>query len=630
MVASVDAHDDAHYIASSMMATAPNALPAAQALAIAAALREQNRPAEAEQLYRAVLARNPDHVDSLHAVGVLLLQRGAPQEALALLEKASALGRESAELHNDLGMALASLGRPADAIPHFERALALKPDFATAHGNLGNALVSERRGRDAIRHLAQAIALRPGDAIAEFNLASALAHEERQADAAEHYRKAVVLKPDWIAAWCGLGQSLHLSDRSAQALTCYERALALDPASADAQNGAGLVMQALGRLQESRLAFEKAVALAPAMPSFHRSLAEIKSFDADDPQLAAMQALAARMDTLPEGQQAELHFALGKAFGDLGRDEIAFRHLLAGNAIKVRQDEYDEAAHLGMIRHIQEVFTADVLQRHRGAGDPSRVPVLIVSMPRSGSTLIEQILASHPRIFGAGELRYLARATKEFRGNAVDSFFPEVAKSLSVEQLRDFGAHYVAYLRSFAPDADRVTDKMPSNFRFVGLINMALPNARIIHARRDPMDTCISCFSHLFGKKSFTSDLGNLGRYYRAYATLMEHWRAVLPPDAMLEVQYEELVADFESQARRIVSFCGLDWDARCLDFHRTVRPVRTASVTQVREPLFATSVGRWRRYGPWLQPLIDALESGSAPTGPGESTPTRNHDAVL
>jgi hypothetical protein len=243
-------------------------------------------------------------------------------------------------------------------------------------------------------------------------------------------------------------------------------------------------------------------------------------------------------------------------------------------------------------------------------------------MPRSGSTLIEQILASHPRVHGAGELRVLGRAVKTFRSRRVEECFPEVAKYLSAEQLRQFGAGYVEELRSREPAAERVTDKMPSNYLYAGLIHMALPNARIIHARRDPLDTCVSCFSQHFGQKSFTSDLGTLGRHYRSYDALMAHWRAVLPPGVMLEVQYEELVADFENYARRIVEFCGLGWDPRCLAFFETQRPVRTASVLQVREPIFTRSIGRWREYEPWLGPLMDALGADSA----GTNVPNRQH----
>jgi hypothetical protein len=323
-----------------------------------------------------------------------------------------------------------------------------------------------------------------------------------------------------------------------------------------------------------------------------------------------MEGLARRMDTYADEQQAALHFALGKAYADLGRHAIAFQHLAQGNAIKHRLDEYDERAHLDMMRHVEQVFTADRLRRLRGAGDPSPLPILIVSMPRSGSTLIEQVLASHPRIFGAGELRSLGVAAKTFRGRRVEECFPEIAKFLTGEQLRQYAARYVEHLRSLAPAADRVTDKLPSNYLYIGLIHMALPNARIIHARRDPLDTCVSCFAHHFAAKSFTSDLGTLGRYYRSYEALMSHWRAVLPPGVMLEVQYEELVADFETHARRIVEFCGMDWDPRCLAFYETERPVRTASVTQVREPIFTRSIGRWRDYEPWLGPLMAALDA--------------------
>jgi hypothetical protein len=320
------------------------------------------------------------------------------------------------------------------------------------------------------------------------------------------------------------------------------------------------------------------------------------------------------METHSEEQQAALHFGLGKAYSDLGRHAIAFEHLLQGNAIKHRLDEYDERAHLDMMRHIEKVFTAELLRRQPGLGDPSPLPVLIVSLPRSGSTLIEQILASHPRVHGAGELRVLARAAKSFRGRRVEECFPEIANHLSAEQLRQFGARYADHLRSLAPAAERVTDKMPSNYLYAGLIHMALPNARIIHARRDPLDTCVSCFTHHFGVKSFSSDLGTLGRYYRSYDALMAHWRAVLPPGVMLEVQYEELVADFENSARRIVEFCGLDWDPRCLAFYETKRPVRTASVLQVREPIFTRSIGRWRDYEPWLGPLV--AELNAVPSG--------------
>jgi tetratricopeptide (TPR) repeat protein len=654
-------------------------LTAQQAFAVASTLFDKGRLVEAEPIFRVVLKLQPNHFDSLHALGRICIERNVLEEAQTLLSRAvaiqpdsadarnnlgvalaklgrnedaiaeykkamdlapgyaaahsnlanacSATGRlndaiahfttalalapERADTHNDLGVALASLGRHAEAVLHFEEAVKLQPDFAIAHNNLGNALNAERRNGDAIRHFKQAIALHPDYPLAEFNLARALAKQERHDEAVKHYQKALATRPDWVSALCGLGFSLHINDQTEQALACYERALALDPACAEAHHGTGVTQEALGRLRDSRQAFEKAVDLAPAMPAYHRSLAETKRFRADDPQLAAMEDLARRIDTYGDEQQAALHFALGKAYADLDRYAIAFEHLTHGNAIKHRLDEYDERAHLDMMRHIEKVFTAELLRQEPGTGDPSPLPVLIVSMPRSGSTLIEQILASHPRIFGAGELRFLGRATKAFRGRSVHEYFPEIANHLSAEQLRQFGARYVEQLRFRGPAAERVTDKMPSNYLYIGLIHMALPNARIIHARRDPLDTCVSCFTHHFGTKSFTSDLGTLGRYYRSYEALMAHWSAVLPPGVMLEVQYEELVADFESHARRIVAHCGMDWNPRCLAFYETKRPVRTASVMQVREPIFASSIGRWRPYEQWLAPLLEALGSG-------------------
>jgi hypothetical protein len=236
--------------------------------------------------------------------------------------------------------------------------------------------------------------------------------------------------------------------------------------------------------------------------------------------------------------------------------------------------------------------------------------VLIVGMPRSGTTLIEQILASHPQVFAAGELNDLREVIAAHCDlAAVPAPYPECVRELSAEVLRRIGTAYTDRLHRRAPEAARVTDKMPGNFFHLGLVHLAVPNARIILAGRDPVDTCLSCFARTFGdEQQFSYDLAELGRYYGAYESLMAHWRAVLPPGAMLEVQYEEVVEDLEGQARRIVAHCGLEWDDACLRFHETERPVRTASASQVRQPIYRSAVGRWRPYRQWLRPLLDEL----------------------
>jgi hypothetical protein len=295
---------------------------------------------------------------------------------------------------------------------------------------------------------------------------------------------------------------------------------------------------------------------------------------------------------------------LGKAYDEVGRPAKAFGHWLAGNALKRQQIGYNEATTLAELDQVRSVYTSEFIQASRGAGHPSSVPIFIIGMPRSGTTLIEQILASHPRVFGAGELHDLSAAVES---TLVGSGGPPGPR----QRMQDIGAHYVAAIERLAPRANRITDKMPQNFIFAGLIHMALPNAAIIHTIRDPMDTCLSCFSIMFtSKQDFTYDLAELGRYYRHYQDLMAHWHRVLPPGRILDVRYEDVVNDLEGQARRIVTHCGLDWDPQCLAFHETERVVRTASAVQVRQPIYKDAVGHWHRYEEFLAPVMAELKA--------------------
>jgi hypothetical protein len=368
----------------------------------------------------------------------------------------------------------------------------------------------------------------------------------------------------------------------------------------------GLALTDAGHLDEAYLAFERAVGLAPRRGYFYRMLANTGRVLPS--QLQRMEELAEDMAALPEAEQMELHFALGQMYADDARHEPSFRHLLAGNRLKRRSIAYDEAETLASFDRIRAVFTADLVAAGPEVGVPSRLPVFVVGMPRSGTTLVEQILASHPQAFGAGELLDLRRLAAALDGAQA---FPELVAALPRERLRRLGAAYLDALQARAPSAARIVDKMPANFQLIGLIAVALPEARIIHVRRDPVDTCLSCFSKLFsGQQPFAYDLAELGRYYRAYEALMAHWRQVLPPGMMLEVHYEDVVADVEGQARRLLAHCGMAWDDSCLAFHQTRRVVRTASAAQVRRPLYGSSVGRWHVYRDLARPLFDALEA--------------------
>jgi hypothetical protein len=281
-----------------------------------------------------------------------------------------------------------------------------------------------------------------------------------------------------------------------------------------------------------------------------------------------------------------------------------------GNELKRRRIDYDEVRALGVLDRVRSVFDRRLLAARQGGGYPSSLPVFVVGMPRSGTTLVEQILASHPEVHGAGELPDLNRLVERLRNAAGAAFlYPEDAPALAAERLREFGETYVEGLRGRAPGATRVTDKMPGNFLLLGLIHLALPGASIIHVTRDPRDTCLSCYSKLFtAEQNFAYDLGELGRYYSKYSQLMAHWQDVLPEGRILSIRYEDVIADLEGEARRIISHCGLAWDERCLAFHKTERPVKTASATQVRRPIYRSAVGRWQLYEEHLGPLLAAL----------------------
>ncbi len=542
-------------------------------------LHGEGRLDEAASLYARILEDNQPQFDCLHNLGLLRLQQGRPGDAVDLILRALDHHPESFEARNTLGISLMALGRAEEAVTRYHEALAINPDYAEAHYNLGNALQSLGQTAEAVASFEKAIATKPGFAEARNNLGNALSGLERTDDAVVQFEAALSIKPDFAEAYDNMGNALT----------------------------------GLGRLAEARQAYENAVKYAPRKTRFHHSLALSKKFSAGDPQLAAFEALSKSTEAFSIEDRIYLHFAFAKALADLGEYERSFEHMLSGNLLKRRRIIYDEHAELGRLERIRSVFTPQLMRPKCRIGDRSQVPIFILGMPRSGTTLVEQILASHPRVFGGGERTAIRLAVDGLADpEGTGTRFPEVVPTLAPEQLNQIGKHYIAELRKAAPAADRITDKMPANFRFIGLIHLALPNARIIHTRRNPIDTCLSNFSLLFPEnhQPHTYRLAELGRYYRAYEQLMEHWRAVLPPEAMLEVQYEDVIGDLENQARRIIAYCGLEWDDACLAFHTAARPVWTASATQVRRPLYSSSVGRWRPYKDMLRPLLEVLET--------------------
>lgn len=562
-------------------------------------LHSQNRLEEAETQYRAVLAVSPRHAGAMHRLAILYIQSSRISEAQELLQKAATAAPNDPQIRQHFGLLLLKLGRPAEAATEASAALIRKPEMAEAWNTLGLAQAAQGNLEQALISLGRAITRSPRDSEILKSLGEVYLRLDEPEAALDFFTKALALHPRMLVALLGRAEALSALGHQEEALSSTAQALAIDSRYAAAHMAHGAILKQLGRKSEAETAFARATELAPDMPAYHRALGEVRRYEENDQRLAELEALARQEEIQSVSQKVELHFALFKAFDDLGCYERAFTHLQRGNTLYRTLISYDEAA-VSAFFHAQETcFTTERL--YQTADCSSELPVFIVGMPRSGTSLVEQMVASHPAVFGAGERTWIQRQAVEL--------LPEYPRTIPLSGLTELGRRYLERLRGLSPTAMRITDKLPANFRNLGLIHQALPKARIIHVQRDPRDTCFSCYSKLFRSGlNFAYDLGELGRYYRAYEKLMAHWRAVLPSNCMLEVQYEALVADFENECRRIVAFCGLEWDESCLRFYENKRPVRTLSEFQVRRPLFTDSIGRWRHYEPWLTPLFEAL----------------------
>ena len=611
--------------------------------------RLAGRVDEAVSHGRRAIALKPDYPEALSNLGIAHYDQGRYHEAIGCYDRALALRPDYAEAHSNRGNALRALRRLTDSEAAYRRALDLRPGFSAGWNNLGTTLRDLKRPEEAERAYRRALADLPNDPETLDNLALALKDLDRLDEAAELLRRALSIEArsdkiyvhyasvlidqkqvDAAAAAAERAVALNADSHDAinllgrvafergaldTALAHYRHALALKPDLADAHNNMGNALKEQGDLAAARTAFLRAIELDPTLSGVYVNLADSTIFTPGDPQLAAMQALAAQQDGLSATDRMHLDFALAKAFADLREYRRSFEHLVRGNAGKRAMIQYDEAANMALFDRIEATFTPARIAAKSGHGDPSDVPIFVLGMPRSGTTLVEQILASHPSVHGAGELKTFNEVVDTVRGpDGAARPFPEFVAALDAAAIRAIGTRYLAEIRKLAPASPHITDKMPSNYYFAGLIHLALPNARIIHTLRDPVDTCLSCFSKLFtAEQQHTYELGELGRYYRRYQQLMAHWRRVLPAGRMLEIRYEDVVADLEGQARRIIAHCSLEWDPRCLAFHATERPVRTASATQVRQPIYRSAIGRWRVYEEFLGPLLAELSGDPA-----------------
>jgi tetratricopeptide (TPR) repeat protein len=497
-------------------------------------------------------------------LGAALRQIGRHQEAMACFARALEILPNSAEVWNNLGNALRDLGRHAEALDAFRRALELKPDFVKSLNNMGNVLQDIGQPDEAIASYRRALHIDPLYTEAHYNLSALLRLQMRALEAESYCRRALELDPNYLPAVVLLAELNSDKGQFADAEALYQRAHAIEPDSPDAWAG----------------------------------LAGLRRMTAGD---AGWLKEAQRIVQGPQAPRRELHlrYAMGKYFDDVGEYAQAFENYRRANELsRMGRPAYDREQTAAGIGRLLEAHDEGWVHRAWPAVEGSERAVFIVGMPRSGTTLAEQILASQTAVFGAGELPFWNGAAPRYAAaRAAGEDESAVLSSLAEE--------YLTMLRGLSADASRVVDKMPGNFLYLGLLRAALPGARIIHLRRNPIDTCLSIYFQNFSAvHSYANDLEDLAHYYGEYVRLMEHWRRILPPGAMLEVTYEELVDDPQTWSRRMLEFSGLPWDASCLEFHRSVRPVSTFSKWQARQKIHSASIQRWRHYEPFVQPL--------------------------
>jgi len=618
-------------------------------IAAANALCALGRASEALPLYRQALESDPRRLEARNNLGNAYQELGEYAQAVACYGQALEIKPDDPEIHCNLGNAQRRLGRLDEAIACAQRAIALDPRLSIAHNNLGLSLAALGRREEAVASLRRAVQLNPRFVEALQSLASVLTDLGEHEEALSLQRAALALDQQSADGHCQLGNSLHGLGRLAEAMASFRRALELRPDHARAQLGLATVLRLLGRATEAEASsravlaahpddvaalsllgdlhvdrgdfaraqelFQQALAIDASFAPVLCSIAAHRRMTADDSAwFQAAEALLAR--PLPLAHEIGLRYALGKYHDDLRQYDDAFGAYRRANELSRRHEPaYDGtqlARHVGdIIGHFDDAFPR---RSHDGAC-AADLAVFVIGMPRSGTSLAEQILASHPEVYGAGEVRFWDRVYPAFTRAAGDA---------GASVLAGAAREYLEQLRTVAGPAAprRVVDKMPANFLYAGLIHTALPRARFIHMLRDPLDTGLSIyFQNFFGLHAYANDLESLAHYYREYRRVAAHWRAVLPPETLLEVPYEALIEDQEYWTRQMLDFIGLPWDPRCLDFHRTERVVITASRWQVRQAISARSIGRWRNYERYLGPLralADPAGNGKPDTGAG------------
>jgi len=598
---------------------------------------------QAVKLINQAIEFKPETPNYYNNLGTVHYNHGYFKESMTACEQAVRLNPNFVDAQFNLGNALFKLIQYEQAVSAYQKAITLKPDHVDAQFNLGNVFKELNQQKAAIAAFNKTIDLNPKHADAYYYLGLMLEHQELLDEALTAFKQAVNFKPDYAEAYYNIGHILFRQEQFEDAVSAYQYSLQLKPDDADSYNNLGVVLREQGKYDESKNCIKKALELKPdfaeaynnlaealliegqfdesksalmkaieIMPEFaqaYKNLSTVKKFGSEDNEIILRIKSLLNNNEISEDSAIYLNFAIAKIYDDCKDYDLAFEHYKRGNELKHKRCDVNREADKNIINTRTDIFNSDFFKSNVNLGNLSKLPVFIVGMPRSGTTLVEQIIASHPQAYGAGELNYIGKEINyyiEHQLNSNDS--TELKSYFDTTKIQLITEEYLKHLREYSSDALRITDKMPANFLHLGLIAYMFPKARIIHCQRDALDTCLSIYFQNFSlPMDFAYSLSDIGHWYRNYERLMAHWNEVLAK-SILNVQYEKLVEFQEQESRKIINFLGLDWDDACLYFQNEPRTVLTASSWQVRQPIYKSSVKRWKHYEKYLAPLKEAL----------------------
>ena len=587
-----------------MNATTPGML-----ISQAVAFQKQGKFSDAEQLLRRALQLNPQHAAAIHYLGLACHQQGRHEDAEALMCKALDLEPRNAVFLGNFAQFLVASERPLQAVPIYERWLTLEPKNAQIWYQLGTVLQGLEGLDPAAECYRCALSINPEVTPALIALADCQKAAYLREEAEAGYRLAMQKLPRDADLYCKLAALLIEMQRTEEALALLDAAAGFAPSNPGIYCQRGITLSVAGKFDAAEQALRHAISLAPDYYEAYAHLVKLRKLGLDDPIYQQLQKAAATADINQDaGMRVNVQYSLAHILQDNQEYQRAFDCFTASKTARRKLIPYSHAAQAASYTAIRNLFDAGYIGRMRNSGSDTHVPIFIVGMPRSGTTLLEQCLARHPLVRSGGEMVLLHAALRRRFKDRYRSELADSLRDMGEAGYRELAGSIASSLQPMLGSARHMTDKMPSNFALAGLLHVLFPNAAIIHCRRNPLDTCVSCYTTLFqSAHGFADDLQDLGKYYRLYLEMMAHWRHLLPETRFYELQYEELVTEPEPQIRRLLEFLHLPWHPECMNFGST-GPIHTASVAQVRQPLYQTSIGRWQPYKDRLGSLLEAL----------------------